>query len=117
MTACNPSEKTFSELRIARAYVRLLCIPKNNSEASVSLASIGSCEIRMFRGPEVDFDGVPLFWLELFDHGTKTSVDGCSCHRIKDAVPLFDDFMSQADRLNKVGRGDEGLPDTSGSPS
>ena len=101
--ACDTSERTLTELRIARAYVKLSCIPENSSETSVSLVSIGSCEIRMFQGPEVDFDGVPLFWLELFDHSTKTSVDGCNCHRIKDAVPLFDDFISQADRLNKTG--------------
>ena len=73
--ACDTSERTLTELRIARAYVRLSCIPENSSETSVSLVSIGSCEIRMFQGPEVDFDGVPLFWLELFDHSTKTSVE------------------------------------------
>ena len=99
----NSTSETALELRIARAYVKLWCIPEESPEASVLLASIGSCEIRMFRGPEVDFDGVPLFWLELFDHSTKTSVDGFSCHRIKDAVPIFDDFISQAGRLNKPG--------------
>jgi hypothetical protein len=49
----------------------------------------------MLRGPEVDFDGVPLFWPELFDRSTKTSVDGSSCYNIKEAVTIFDDFMSQ----------------------
>ena len=95
------SETAPIELRIATAYVKLSCIPRESSEASVSLASIGNCEIRMFRGPEVDFDGVPLFWLELFDLSTKASVDGFSCHRIKDAVPIFDDFISQAGLLNE----------------
>jgi hypothetical protein len=112
----NSTSGTALELRIARAYVKLWCIPEESSEASVLLASIGSYEIRMFRGPEVDFDGLPLFWLELFDHSTKKSVDGFSCHRIKDAVPIFDDFISQGDRLNKsIGRGDEGIPDPSKS--
>ena len=99
----NSTSETALELRIARAYVKLWCIPEESPEASLSLASIGSCEIRMFRGPEVDLDGVPLFWLELFDLGTKTSVDGFSCHRIKDAVPIFEDFISQAGRLNEPG--------------
>jgi len=97
----NGTSETALELRIARAYVKLWCIPEESPETSLSLASIGSCEIRMFRGPEVDFDGVPLFWLELFDLSTKASVDGFSCHRIKDAVPIFDDFISQASRLNE----------------
>ena len=98
----NSTSETALELRIARAYVKLRCIPEG-PEASLSLASIGRCEIRMFRGPEVDLDGLPLFWLELFDLGTKTSVDGFSCHRIKDAVPIIEDFISQAGRLNEPG--------------
>jgi hypothetical protein len=76
-------------------------------EASVLLASIGSCEIRMFRGPEAALDGTPLFWLELIDHSIKTSVDSCSCHRLKDAVAIFDDFISQAARLNEPGGWDD----------
>ena len=55
----------------------------------------------MIRGPEFNFDAVSLFWLELFDRSTKTSVDGFSCHRIRDAVPVFDDFISQARHLNE----------------
>ena len=73
------------------------------SKASLLIASIGSYEIRMFRGPEFDFGGAPLFWLELFNLGTKTSVDGFSCHRIKDAVSIFDDVISQAGLLNEPG--------------
>ena len=94
-------------MKIARAYVRLSSIPGDNPEASVLLATIGSCEIHMFRGPAVHPDGAPLFWLELFDH-TKISVDGFVCHTIKDAVPIFDDLISQANALNEPsGRDDQ----------
>ena len=48
---------------------------------------------------EVGFDGVPLFWLELFDHSTKQSID-FSCHKIEEAVAICDDFMSQAAAAN-----------------
>jgi hypothetical protein len=99
----NTSETSFSELRIARAYVRLCSILVDGPEASVSFASIGNCEIRMFRGPVVDVGGGPLFWLELFDHSTKRSVDGFCCLSIKDAVPIFDDFISEAVRLSEPG--------------
>ena len=95
-----------TELRIARAYVKLSSVPEDSSQASVSLAWIGNCEIRMFRGPEAHLDGVPLFWLELFDH-RKRSVDSFICHRLKDAVPIFDDFISQAAGLNKPGGPDD----------
>lgn len=96
------SDKTLNELRIARAYVKLLCIPEGTSEASISLAWIGSCEIRIFEGSQADSDGMPLFWLELFDHSAKTSVDSFSCHEIKDAVVVFEDFISQAGLLNEA---------------
>ena len=94
-------DRTLTEPQIARAYIKLSYIPDDSSEALVSLASIKDYEIRMFRGPAVDIDGVPLFWLELFDHSTKTSSDGFSCHTIKEAAAIFDDFVSQARRLNK----------------
>ena len=95
------SERLLTELRIARAYAKLPSIPVDGSKPSVSLASIGNCEIRMFRGREADLDGMPLFWLELFDHLTKTSVDSFGCDKIKDATAVFEDFMSQGANLNK----------------
>jgi hypothetical protein len=95
------SERLLTELRIARAYAKLSSIPVDGSKPSVSLASIGNCEIRMFRGREADLDGMPLFWLELFDHLTKTSVDSFGCDKIKDATAVFEDFMSQGANLNK----------------
>ena len=98
------SDTKLIELRIARAYVKLSCIPEDSSEASVSLASVGYCEIRMFRAREADFDDTALFWLELLDHGANASVDSFRCHKIKDAVPVFEDFMSQAADLNKPER-------------
>ena len=92
-----------TELRIARAYVSLCSIPEDSSKGSVSLASIGSHEIRMLADPAVNLDNAPLFWLELFDHSTKTSVDSFYCHRLKDAVPVVCDFFAQVDDLNKPG--------------
>lgn len=103
LTGCSSSERTLTELKIASAYVKLASIPEDSTEASVLLASIGSCEIRMFRGVEVQLDGAPLFWLELFDHNARTSVDSFICHVLKDAVAVFDDFFSQAAHLNEPG--------------
>jgi hypothetical protein len=103
------SNKTFSELRIAQAY-ELLCLPNGSSKASVTLAQIGNYEIRIFAGPRAGSDGMPLFWLELFDHRAKRSVDSFSCYRIDDAVVVFDDFILQAGHLN-----DGSLPDDAGT--
>lgn len=106
------SDKTLSELRIARAYINLLCIPEGSSKASVSIAWIGNCEIRIFEGSQTNSDDVPLFWLELFDHGAKTSVDSFTCHKFEDAVVVFEDFISQADHLKEASR-----PDGAGTQS
>ena len=57
----------------------------------------------MFVGWQSDLVGMALFWLELFDHGAGKSVDSFRCYRIKDAVPVFEEFMSQAARLNSPG--------------
>ena len=100
------SNKALSELRIAQAYAKLLCIPEGSSKSSVTLAQIENCEIRIFAGSQAYSDGMPLFWLELFDHGAKTSVDSFSCYRIDDALVVFDDFILQASHLN-----DESRPD------
>ena len=58
----------------------------------------------MLAGPAADLDSAPLFWLELFDHGTKTSVDSYCCHRLKDAVPVVSDFFAHIDDLDNDGQ-------------
>jgi len=90
-----------TESKIEKAYVSLCAIRQESPEASVSLARIGSHEIRMLAAPEVDPDGAPLFWLELFDHSTKTSADSCSCRGFEDAVPVVYDFFAQVDDLTR----------------
>ena len=95
------SDKTLSELRIARAYIMLLCIPEPGSGMSISVARIGNCEIRIFEGPRANPDGLPLFWMELFDHGARRSVDTFGCYELEEAVVVFEEFISQAVRLNE----------------
>ena len=109
---CTISDKTLRELRIARAYIKLLCIPERSPGASVSLARTGNCEICIFGGSQDNPVGTPLFWLELFDHGAKNSVDSFGCHEIEDAVVIFDEFILQAVRLNEASG-----PDGSGTES
>jgi hypothetical protein len=74
----------------------------DSPDVSVSLASISSREIRMLAGPAINLASAPLFWLELFDHSTNTSVDSFCCHKLKDAAPVFSDFLAQANDLNKT---------------
>ncbi len=57
------------------------------------------------RWKQPDLDGMPLFWLQLFDQVTNTSIDSFRCDKIKEAAPVFEYFMSQAAYLNKRERG------------
>jgi len=89
-------DKTFTELRITQAYIKLLCIPESQYGARmVSLGRLGNWEIRMFETSHVDTADAPLFWIELFDHHIQSSVDSCICHSIAEAVTAFDGFISQ----------------------
>jgi hypothetical protein len=97
------SERVLTELLIARALVNLSSIPAESLQPTVTLASIGNCEIRMFLGKQAaDVDGVSLFWLELLDYGTNLSVDSVRCSTIREAAPVFEHMMSQAACLNRA---------------
>jgi len=88
------SDKTFTKLRIRRAYIKLLCTPESeHGTRMVSLANVGNCEVRIFDAPKNDY--APLFWMELFDHDAASSVDNYACHSIEDAVAALEDFLSR----------------------
>jgi hypothetical protein len=92
---CRVPDKVFSQLRITRAYIRLLCIPEGERNTRmVSLANIGSYEIRIFE-PFPEIPAASLFWMELFDHDAQASVDSCACRDIEEAVVRFDDFIAR----------------------
>ena len=91
---CKVSHETFSKLRIAQVYIKLLGILEGKSEARmVSLAWIGDYEVRMFEGSQVSSAHAPLFWMELFGHNARASVDSCNYHEIEDGGTLFQDFI------------------------
>jgi hypothetical protein len=86
---------TFTELRITRAYIKLLSIPESEPGARmVSLGQIGNFEIRIFETSQTESSSAPLFWMELFDHDAQTCVDSCVCHSIKEAAAAFEHFRS-----------------------
>jgi hypothetical protein len=90
------SDRTHAELLISDAYAKLSAVPKGSSQEFVSLASIGSYEVRMYLGRLVEPNGVRQFWLELIDQNTKRSVDSFICHQFKDAASIFGEFISRA---------------------
>jgi hypothetical protein len=91
---------SFTELRITWALVRLLCIPESEpGPRMVSLARIGSYEVRMFEPSQTDSPDAPLFWMELFDHDMEICIDSCVCRSIKEAAAMFEHFISSTGNL------------------
>jgi hypothetical protein len=91
---CKIADNTFRKLRIARAYIKLLCIPDGQARM-VSLVQIGNYEIRMLAASKADTADGPLFLIELFDLDAQSSVDSCVCDDIEEGVAAFEDFISR----------------------
>ena len=101
------SDDALTRIKIEKAYIELLRIPVDSAEASVLLASLGKYEIRICGGSAARSAAAPLFWLELFDHALKMSIDSCSCHQIEDAMAAFEYLISQARLLNEAPGADD----------
>ncbi len=85
------------ELRITRAYTKLLSIPETTNGARiVSLLCAGNCEIRIFKPLRADPAEPSLFWMELFDYRSQSTLDSCCCRDVEIAVAAFNDFVEQA---------------------
>ena len=94
------SERMSTELRIASAYVKLSSIPEDGPKASVSLAWIGNCELRMFRGPEIDFDSRALFTAAVHHaHFSRTALADRGTQPAVRYAETIDQLTSQATSL------------------
>jgi len=92
---CTKSSRTSGRLRVTQAYIALSDIPGSNpTPKSISLETVGAYEIRMLKGSPSHSGDAPLFWMELFDHETKSSLDSCSFHEIDEALNAFDELIS-----------------------
>lgn len=91
---CNTSDIKFRKLRVSRAYIKLLCIPKGVAKI-VSLVRIGNCEVRMLESSQAGCNPTPLFSIELFDHDAQAPVDSRICYSLDEAATAFQDFISR----------------------
>jgi hypothetical protein len=98
-TMTGSRDDTFSKLHITQAYIKLLCLPESEfGGRMISLERIGNYEIRIFEPSQTESDEAPLFWMELFDHDSQSSIDSCSCYEIEEAATAFESFILQAKR-------------------
>jgi hypothetical protein len=102
---CTKPSQTSGRLRVTQAFIALSSIAESSPVSrTLSIAIIENCEIRMFNDSSTWSGDAPPLWMELFDHHTRVSVDGCSCRQIDDALAAFDDFFSDAEALNEARR-------------
>jgi hypothetical protein len=94
------TQRDGSSGHLNNAYVGLALMPEcSDGSKTVTLKRYGDYEVRL-----VDFSqGGPiadcLFWLELYCHTTRSSLDSCRCDDLEDAEAAADHFVSHAKQL------------------
>jgi hypothetical protein len=91
---CRISDNNFTKLRISRAYYNLMCLPEGAARM-ISLAWIGSYEIRMLEASPANSADEPLFLMELFHHDAQTTIDSRVCYDIEEGAVAFEAFVSR----------------------
>jgi hypothetical protein len=66
----------------------------------VTLVRLGSFEIRLLQPFQSAPEGAPGFWMELFDHDRKLSIDNVGDLALPDAVIAAEDFIARATGLS-----------------
>jgi hypothetical protein len=71
-----------------------MCIPEGDAR-TISIAWIGSYEIRMHDVVSTNSGNDPLFVLELFDHDSHSSIDSRICCDLAEGAAAFEVFVSR----------------------
>lgn len=85
------------EQKILRSYVFVLRVNKNaQGYRSSTLERHGAHEVRLIDPPQMtECDTIP-FWIELFDHKAKTTVDSYGGYDLEAVAIAADAFISRA---------------------
>ena len=87
--------------RLYQAYVALMLAPEGKGGArTVSLARCGAFEVRLTEFPSCRAVDASSFWIELYRHDTRASLDGCHFDDLLDAETVVEHFMSRAKTLS-----------------
>lgn len=100
MLANRPLERT-----LRHAYVALMLAPeRKDGSRTVALARYGALEVRLL---EFDHDERcdASFWLELYCHDTRSSLDSCRCDDLDDADAIADSLLLRAQESQGFGVG------------
>ena len=89
--------------RLNKAYVSLAVMSERSDRIrATTLERYGAYEVRMVEFSQGGPTGDCLFWLELYSHITKFSLDSCSCDNFDDAETAADHLISCAKQMHDV---------------
>jgi len=90
------------EARLIQAHVELQVTPKDTNDCrSARLAGYGAYEVRLIESPGNSGAGAFEFWLELFDHTQKISLDSAGANDLEEAAALAEELIAQAQELSE----------------
>jgi hypothetical protein len=82
------------------AYVGLALMPeRSDGSKTVTLKRYGNYEVRLIDFSQMGSPADCLFWLELYCHMTRMSLDSCRCDDLDDAEAAADFLVSRAKQL------------------
>jgi hypothetical protein len=86
--------------RLNNAYVGLALVPTcSDGSKTVTLKRYGDYEVRLIDFSQGGSTADGLFWLELYCHMTRLSLDSCRCDDLDDAEAAADYLVSRAKQL------------------
>lgn len=91
------------EARLLRAHVELYVRRREEpGSKSVSVAQYGAYEVRLLQLVQGSSADPFIFWLELFDHNQRISLDSGSAENLGKALGVTEELISHAEQLSKV---------------
>jgi len=82
------------------AYVGLALVPEySDGSKTVTLKRFGDYEVRLIDFSQGRSTADCLFWLELYCHTSRMSLDSCRCDDLDDAEAAADHLISHAKEL------------------
>jgi hypothetical protein len=92
--------------RLYQAYVAIMLAPEGkNGARTVSLARYGAFEVRLTEFRTGRAADASSFWLELYRHDARASLDGCYFGDLLDAETVVEHFMLRAGELHEAHAG------------
>ena len=85
---------------LSNAYVGLALMPENgDGSKTVTLKRYGDYEVRLVDFSQGRSTADCLFWLELYCHVTRLSLDSCRCDDLEDAETAAEHLVARAKQL------------------